>query len=269
MRVAAAVLVAAAVWAPAAAAAAPSILASVDHPRPRFGDPFTYVVEASSAPADALVIADPGPFTRLEAPVTRRSGSAVVVTQRLACLDAGCVPSNRPRSVSLPRPVLRVGGTLSTAEPVVVSVVPRVPRNAVRADRPEYRATTAPGSPTARFGLRSASILLGTAGVGLLALGVVLVAVGVAARRRRRRSAALPDPFALAARLLRQSAGRPPPDRRRAASLLSRLAARETAAAGAALAGESDRVAWSRPEPRPEDAEVLADRAEALPRGRS
>lgn len=233
----------------APAAAAPVVRASVDPPRVSVGDAFTYVVEVRGA-GDAAVEADSGPFDAVAEPRVERDGDAVRVVQTLACLDAGCVPRAGDRRVELPAP--RVGA--AAGAPAAVTVAPRLPEAAVRAERPAFRKTTTPPPPP-DAGLVEA-ILWATA--GLLALAAAALGAIELRRRRRshRRAVHEADELGRAVRLLRESARRPPADRRRAAELARRVVGRGE------LAATASRVAWGRPEPAEQDAEELADRVE-------
>jgi hypothetical protein len=250
MRALAALL--AALSAAAPAAAAPVLRASVEPARVSVGDPFTYVVEAEGVGA-ATIEADAGAFDAVAEPRVERDGDSVRVVQRLACLGAACVPETGPRAVALPAP--RAGA--ATGAPAIVTVVPRLSAAAVRAERPAFRATTtAPDPPRA-----GPAVPALWAAAALLALaGATLLAAEVRARRRSRRCAAeAGDLRDRAVRLLRESALRPPPDRRRAADLARRVVG------SGELAAAASRLAWSRPEPAPEDVEWLAARVESEP----
>jgi hypothetical protein len=269
VRFVAVVLAGLAAGVPVATAGSPSIRASVDRATPRFGDPFTYVAEARfSREADrgdaAQVLADPGAFAVLAPPQTERAtiGEDVVltVTQRLACLSIACVPTGASRAVLLPRASVDLGGAVATAAPVVVSVGARVADAAVNAGEPQYRTATELPPPTTRFEPGPVVALLASAGILLAVVGIALAGYGAlqgTARASRRRDL---SPLTRALRLLRESSTRPPADRRRAAGLLARLLG--TGGSDANLATEAQHVAWSRPDPSPRDAEVLADRTQ-------
>jgi hypothetical protein len=269
---AAAVAVALAAGAGVAHAAPLAIRATAQPASVGVGDVFTYVVEVRVDPklvdpAGVRIVADSGPFAPL-GPAVRsthgRSGDTLVrLTERFACLDLACAPRNGVRAVTVPaarvRARLRGGGLAdSVAAQLTVSVVPRVPAAAVRAERAPYRRQTAlppPGSAPGR--------LAGGAGAVALLLAAVCLVLVVAALRAGR-AAAFPrrdeEPLARAVRLLRESALRSVADRRRAADLLARVARARNARP---LADDATRVAWSPEGPElASAATTLADRAE-------
>ena len=269
MRFAAVVLVVLAAGVPVASAGSPAIRASVDRASPLFGDPFTYVVEARfSRDADgndaAQVVAEPGPFTVLEPPRVERSTLddevVLTVTQRLACLGTGCLPTGAIRAVTLPRALVDVGGAVATATPVVVRVGARVTDAAVNAGEPEYRTSTELPPPTARLEPGLGVALLVSAGILLAVGGIALATYGLVMGRTRASRSRDPSPLTRALRLLRESSTRPPPDRRRAAGLLSRILGGGGSTVD--LAADAQRVAWSRPDPSRRDTEGLADRTQ-------
>lgn len=258
-----AVVVAVLVWAPVAGAA--TVHATVDHRSVGLGDPFRYTVEARSSSSTLRVIADTGPFAVVAAPTTSRSQSGgmtvVRVQQTLACLDRGCVPGAKPRTVLLP-PARAIAADGSAVAPAAtITLVPRVPASAVAAARAVYLRQVAVPPPSTPVSLGLAAVLLGAGAVVLLVLAFVVAWFGV--RRRtaplaRRRFAGGLD-YAL--RLLRESAGRPAPDRRRAADYAGRAAA--AARGGGQVADDASRVAWAPPDPEPADVGALAERIES------
>jgi hypothetical protein len=258
----AAALCALALLGPVGASGAQSVRAEVSPSRTRVGRPFDYIVRATLDSGDdagrATIVAPVGPFEAVGPATTARDGREVRLTQRLACLSAGCVPGRDPRVVSLPAPRVVVGGrATTTAQPASIAVVPLVPAAVVAARDAKYRRQTE--IPAPRFS-PDPGLLSGVAAGLALALVIgaaILVATGL--RRRAGASTAETDAYDRAVRLLRESAGRPAPDRRRAAGLLGRVA---RARAGEGLAVTAERVAWSRPKPDAAAVGGLADCAE-------
>jgi hypothetical protein len=248
----------------AVAAPAPSVTATANPDTPLFGDPFSYVVVASTTGdvGRVRIVDGVGPFARVGPTRTTRSVSngvvTTTVTETLACLTAACMSSSPDgRSVTLPRARAVLEGGTSTASAVTVRVGTRVPASEVTADEPPFRRPHE--LPAA--GYRSSPVLLEAAlGIaGVLLLGVAVLGVALPIVRRRKdggRAAAEADPVGRAVRLLRESADRATADRRRAAGLASRVVE------APALSLDAATVAWSRPEPAPPDATSLADRVE-------
>jgi hypothetical protein len=257
-----AALVVVLVWAPVAGAA--TLHVTLDHRSVGVGDPFRYTVEARS-PSDTLkVIADAGPFAVVAAPTTSRSRSGGVtvvrIEQTLACLDRGCVPDAKPRTVLLPSARAVTGGGSAVAPAAAITLVPRVPASAVAAARALYRRQVGVPPPSTPISLGLAAPLLGAAAVVLAALASLL------AWHQVRRRSAVPSRGRFAGglehalRLLRESAGRPVPDRRRAADYAGRAAAQR---GGAEVADDASRLAWAPPAPEPADVGALAERIES------
>jgi len=254
--------------APAAQAAGLQVRASTEPRSVGLGDPFRYTVEARGPHGQRIaVLADSGPFLVVAAPRTTRSSSGgtdtVGVEQTLMCLDRGCAPSDGARRVSLPAAHATQGAESASAQASPLTVVPRVPRQAVKASRAVYRRDA-----------RVAGVSIPGALVPLLVAGavvcVLLAAALVALELRRPRAAAgrftVVDALERALGLLRESARRPAPDRRRAADLVSRVAAER---GGATVAADATRLAWAPPEPEPTDVGELAEEIEtALGGGR-
>lgn len=260
MKVLAALIVALAL-APTAGAA--TVRATIDHRSVGLGDPFRYTVVASG-PGALRVIADPGPFAVIAAPTTSRSTSGGMTTvrieQTLACLDRGCAPDAKPRSVLLPRARVFIASGSTAAPAAAITLVPRVPAGAVAAARAAYRRQVAVPPPSTRVSPGVLAALLGVAAALLVAAAVLLGSRGA------RRQSVLPvrgriaDSLERALRLLRESAGRPVPDRRRAADYAGRAAA---AHGGEQVADEASRIAWAPPDPEPADVGALAEHIEA------
>jgi hypothetical protein len=248
-----------------------TVRADLSPGRVSFGDPFTYTVEAAG-PETLQVFADTGVLTALEPARTSRrqaDGRTVVrVTQRLACLDAGCVPYDGAREIKLPpaRAVAANGAgenLVARTRPATVEVLPRVPASVVEGERDAYLKETDLPAPTLAV---KPGRLAAFAGAAALALGILALALLLLELRRHRlrsRAGVARDELRRAIRLLRESASRPVPDRRRAADLVARVLLDRGAEP---LADEALGVAWSRTRPQAADAESLAARADSSAR---
>src|SRR3954469_5239017 len=133
---------------PAANAAALHVQASTDPRSVGLGDTFRYTVVARGPQGQRIgVLADGGPFLVVAAPRITRSSSGgadvVRVEQTLMCLDRGCAPAATARRVSLPPARATQGAATASAQAPPLSVVPRVPRQAVKASRAVYRRDAA------------------------------------------------------------------------------------------------------------------------------
>ena len=249
---------------PVAAAADPVVRTSTSRSAPQFGDTFTYTVDATVDPADAdstVITTDIGVLTRIAAPVTRREeqdgATHVTLTERLACLSAGCVQAAGERLVTIPRPHVRVGAVEVTGPPFDLIVTTRVPRAEVASVQPDYRRPSGPMPMRASIDPGLLEAILVAAGGLLLVAGVAGLLLPLVRRRTSAPTALLrADALRRALRLLRESTTRPAPDRRRAASHVARLVT------PSGLSSEAARIAWSRPEPVPPDLTTLADRVE-------
>lgn len=251
------------VGASAAQGAAPVVRAAVEPASPLFGDAFAYVVDVkvdASRAEGVRVGSDVGPFTRV-APtrVTRSVANGVAritVTETVACLTAACIPGPPGTAVPLPPAHITLDGARIAAAPVVVRVGSRVAGAAVRASEPAFRrpAGLPPATVRVEPGRAQGALVLG--GIVLLVAGLLAIAAPLRRRRPGAGAAGRIDPVARAIRLLRESAARDSTDRRRAASLVSRVVGEGD------LAVDAARVAWSRRDPGPPDAETLADRVE-------
>jgi hypothetical protein len=247
-----------------AAAAPPTVHASVDRRSVGLGDAFRYTVEAREpGPEAPSVVADAGPFEVVVPPQTSTSQSGgftvVRVEQTLMCLDRGCLPGAHARRVALPRARATTGRATASAPPVDVTLEPRVASSAVAAPRAAYRRQVQVPPASTRLPAGVLAILLAGAAAVVAATAFALLARG----RRGTRSPVVQGRVAggldRALRFLRESAARPAPDRRRAADFAARVA---EAHGGTALADEATRTAWAPPEPEPADVGVLADRIE-------
>ena len=261
MKAVAAVIVAL-VLAPAAGAA--TVRATVDHQAVGLGDPFRYTVEARAASATLRVVADTGPFAVVAAPKTSRSrtgGMTIVrVEQTLACLDRGCVPGARPRSVLLPAARAITATSSAVASAVAITLTPRVPASAVAAARAAYRRQVEVPPPSTTISLGAAVAILAVAVTALIAFALLLVWRGLRHRRTVPVRGRVAGGLERALRLLRESAGRTAPDRRRAADYAGLAAA---VRGGAQVADEASRIAWAPPDPEPADVGALAEHIES------
>jgi hypothetical protein len=259
-------LAACTVLAPAAlgagAGSEPTITAAVHPATPLFADSFTYeiAVTADAAAADRVrIAAGIFPFTRVAPTRTTRShsgGSArITVTETLACLTSDCVPPRAGQAATIPPARVTLDGATVAADRVAVRVGSRVSRAEVKAAQPPFTYPRELPAPTNRVDPATAEVVLAVVGLGLMALGIAILVAPIR-RRRSRVDTARVDPVARAARLLRESASRDVPDRRRAASLAAKVVRERDLATDAAT------VAWSRPEPAPPDATLLAERLE-------
>jgi hypothetical protein len=261
VRAIAAALVAFVVAAPAAAAAVPEVHATLDRRSAGLGDPIRYTVEARARTSGTLrVIADTGPFAVVSAPKTTRSrsgGVAVVrIEQTMICVDRGCAPGAKPRTVSLPPARASSDGASAVARAPAITIAPRVPASVVAASRAAYRGQTGVLPATTSVPPAALAAVLAAAAVALVAFALLLVAREL----RRRQVHGVDGPsvgrLELALRLLRESAGRPAPDRRRAADFAGRAAALPE------VAEDATYVAWAPPDPEPADVGALAERIE-------
>jgi hypothetical protein len=261
-----AVLAAAASAVPTGAAtAAPTARARVVPARAAFGDPLLYEVRVTlsgEGGSDAVVIAGVAPFTALAASTMTRSTvngvTVVTVTQRVACLDRGCLPGARARRVVTAAVAVRqrAGTVVVPSSRAVVSIAPRVPLAVVGEREGGFRADASVPPATTRVSAGALAGLVAALVATLLISALALLWPDLRGRLHRQGRPDDVDAFARALRLLRESAARAGADRRRAADLVGRLVGaggdRSQAARAAALA-------WSRPEPRPVDAVDLAE----------
>jgi hypothetical protein len=273
-RLAAVGLVAAAA-APTAAAAAPITARTSLRPgAPLLGDRVSAtaaveVDDASIDPGRVRVVAGFAPLDVLAGPAVERrsSGGSTVLRFRweVACLSTDCAPGGKARRVTLPPlHVTAARRDGSTAAAVIrwpaLSIGGRVTAKEAAAPVPPFRLETDLPPPTYRA---SPSTLEGVLdGVtAALALGaLVLVAIELARHRRRReerRLAAL-SPLERALLLAREAERREPADRRRALNLLARV----LGGPGSGLGGTASELAWSPPEPSPEQIEAVVVEAE-------
>jgi hypothetical protein len=237
----------------------PQIQATLGRSSVGVGDPFVYTVDARGT-GTVRVVADTGAFAVVSAPRVTRSqdgGQQVVrMTQTLACLDRGCAPGASARRVFLPAARVTSGDGAATVRAAAVTVVPRVPVQAVTASPAQYHRTLdVPAASTALPAGAIAALLIAAAVLLVAAAALVLLRGRRRAAPRAARSLGLAD----ALRLLRESAGRPVADRRRAADFAGRLTTPQ-------VRDEATRVAWAPPDPDADDVGALADRIEAASR---
>ena len=179
------------------------------------------------------------------------------MTETLACLTSDCVPSRPGQAATILPARVTLDGATVAADSVTVRVGSRVSRAEVKAAQPPFTYPKELAAPTNRLDPATTEVVLAVIGLGLIALGIAILVTPIR-RRRSRAGAARVDPVARAARLLRESASRDVPDRRRAASLAARVVREPDLSTDAAT------VAWSRPEPAPPDATLLAERLERV-----
>ena len=168
--------------------------------------------------------------------VREQHGSTYV----LQCLDPACLPGPRPRT-------LRVAGAQVVIVPSTTAAQVARPLRSFR-----RQTTPPPTSYRIRPSLLRALLLAG-------ALVLAAVAVGVAWPLLRRLVPEPHDdrtPLQRALALVRASLQRDPEDRRRALDLLARTLGRDPGA------DEALGLAWSRPEPEPQQVEQLVEHVE-------
>ena len=263
----------------AAAAATPppvEVQVSLTPSAVAFGDPILgevdVTVDRRLADPDAVRASiGVAPLTELEPSRVSRvtAGGRTVLRYRIVagCLGEDCVPSGRTRTVAL-TPVrvevrLRDGSSAVVTRPWPrVTVAGRVSAAAADATTPPFQRDLALPGPS--FGVRPsrAALWLDIATV-LLGIGAVLAGAFAARSLRRGRNHPRDSRSELerALELARASTLRPSPDRRRALSLLARVLERRDATA----AGSAERLAWSPPEPGPEEINALVERIEQRP----
>ena len=250
-----------------AAPLAPS--ASFEPAAPRFADRIaataTVVVGDGVDPGSVRTVGGFGPLDVLSGPVVERhdrGGGRTAVELRwvVACLNEDCVPGDTARAIALPP--LRFSATREDGSRATAVV--RWPALAIagRVSRAEAGAATPPLRRETTLPAVSYRVSPGTlatafdALAGLLLLAAAALAVRALVRRQRRREAerlARLTPLERALLYARESEGRGPDDRRRALGLLGRVLG-ET---GSALGGSASRLAWSPPEPSPDEVESV------------
>ncbi|MBA3844513.1 MAG: hypothetical protein H0X39_18170, partial [Actinobacteria bacterium] len=151
-----------------------------------FGDSFALVARVHIDgdlvdPSDVQVEAQVTPFSALGAPELRRSGNEVVLKERVACLEAGCVPGKRsPRQLTLPSvratAVAKDGTKLSVrSAPLEIGVATRLTAQEIRARSPLYARQTGLPAPAFRLAPGLLIVLLLVCAVALLAPAALLV----------------------------------------------------------------------------------------------
>lgn len=259
---------------PAAAGGPLSPTASLQPSRALFADRIaavaTVVVDrAAIDPADVRAVAAFGPLDTLSGPVVERSnrGGLTVVRFRweVACLSQECVPSAAAQPVAMPP--LRVtaqrrgGGRVgSVVRWPALSIVGRATARDVAAATPPFRLETQLPPPSYRAAPATLATVLDAVAVASV-LAVLLLATREISHRRRRREEerlALLSPLERALVLLREAVQRGPGDRRRALNLLARV----LGGPGSRLGGAASELAWSPPEPSPEQIESVVGEVE-------
>jgi hypothetical protein len=254
-----AVLVVAALGAPAAPAADVHVTTSIS-PRPtRFGD----VIHATlTVRSSAAVTVQEGfaPFQVVHASTTR-NGAVGTWRFDLQCLEARCAPGPGARSISPAPARVRAGSTVVVARFPAVLVEPRVTEAQVANPRRSFMHPTTPPPPSFRFSPGATQRVLIAASAGLVLVALLLVMPLL--RPRRAAAPAEPvDPLERALALVEAARTRPPADRRRALGLLARVLRKLGATATGQAAAD---LAWSEPEPDPTRMSRLVDRVEKVP----
>ena len=92
------------------------IRVTVAHARIGLGEPFTVTVDAQGT---GTLSAPDGPFVEVGSPRITRSDGHIRIVKSLVCVDRGCAPDGKLRTVSLPAATLTSGGatTRSAAPP--------------------------------------------------------------------------------------------------------------------------------------------------------
>jgi hypothetical protein len=251
----------------AAAAVALAVNAGFDTQAPMFGAAFrSHVVVTLNTTrwrADSVrVVDDLSPLTPLTAAHTTRTTRGDMLTIRIdrtvACLSEECVTDNGPARPKLGRVVVTLtsvdGESLRIAgRRKAISVRGRVTRADLARARPPFRAETTTPPPSYRIAPSTLAGLLYAAGALLCLAAAALVLRTVVARRGREVTV---DPLARALRLAREAERRDAADRRRALGLLARLLGRSP------LGERSSGLAWSRPDPEPDEIEHVVDEVE-------
>jgi hypothetical protein len=245
---------------------------SLDPGQARFADRIaataTVLVDRSEVdPNEVRVVGAFDPLDVLTGPVIERrprgARTEVTVHWDIACLDEDCVPGNGPRILRLPP--LRVSAPRRNGTRVVsvvswpaVTVTGRVTHGEAGAAVPPFRRETDLPRATYRLSPRLLAASLDGLAAALLLAGALLVLRQIVARRRHRaaeRFARL-SPLERALVYARESERRGPADRRRALGLLGRV----LGGTGSGLGNAAFRLAWSAPDPSPEQvAAVVGD----------
>jgi hypothetical protein len=249
---------------PAIAPGAPlTVATSFDPAVPEFGDRVlarvVVALDTGVVRSQTLSLSDDlAPLTQLGAARTSRStqGQLELVTAVIpvSCLSSACIARRGAARVGLP--VVRVSALARDGRMVrasaawpTLAVGGRVSASDLAASSPPFEADLAPPAATYRIAPATLATLL-----DLLASLCALIAIGLAGwqvillleRPGRQRSA-----LERALRLTREAERRPAPDRRRALALLARALGRDQRSE---LIG---RLAWSEPQPEPEQLEEL------------
>jgi len=267
LRRAAVVAAAALALAPAAAAKPLVVHARLDDTTVLFGEPIqarvSVVADRSVRRSSIRVDEDLAPLTVTASAHTARAGSVVEVTRVAVCMTAPCVARTFPRLRSVVvTATLRDGRSVrATASWPQLSVRGRVVAADLARARPPFRASVAVPPATYRIDPATLAWLLVALAI-VTGLGALALGAGELRRRRARAPRASRDPLERALRLVREAESRPAPDRRRAAGLLARLLRDRDAP----LARTASDLAWAKPQPEPDDLEVLASDTERTAR---
>jgi hypothetical protein len=200
---------------------------------------------------------------------TERSGAIVRLTYRfhLACLAFACIPAStvvqpfRLRSLTIT--ARRLDGSsvaLRRAWPVL-HVAGRFPPPTALTATPTLITRTVVPAATYRFNATLLAWVLDGVGGIVIAVALGFGAVEFARWRSGRRDLAVDTrpPLARSLALVREAQSRDPEDRRRAVGLLARTLPPTTSG----LTSVASEVAWSLPEPLPDDIENLVRAVEA------
>jgi hypothetical protein len=182
----------------------------------------------------------------------------------IACFAQSCVPRVKSvRAEVLPK--LTVSGRTTGGMPIqvrqswpVLNVATRFAPPAVHALVNLRTQRTVPAA-IFRFSPTWLSVLFTVVGALLVAAGIGLAVVEVARRRRPRTVVDRRAPLVRSLELVRKAEGGEVEERRRAVGLLARVLPKEDHG----LAGAASEVAWSNPDPSPDELEDLARRVEA------
>ncbi|HEY4411747.1 MAG TPA: hypothetical protein VGN06_02005 [Gaiellaceae bacterium] len=241
-----------------------------------FGDPVaaTVAVTLERGAIDASSVrVEPSfaPYAPTGSPRVTRTSSGRSETLSFAytllCVDDGCLPGTRPRSIRFPPATVRaLAGahavtTRATWSPLAVSS--RLDKAALASATPKFVGPS--GLPAVKFTIAPGPLTEAlTAIAGLLAAVAMLLIVRELARyrtRRRQGAAARRTPLEIALAYAREAAGRPSAaDRRKALGFLSEVLDER---GDASLAASADAVAWAEEPPEGPQVLALADEVEA------
>jgi hypothetical protein len=246
-----------------------TVRTSFDPPAVQFGDRVVahVVVLADRGVLDTSklhVTEDIAPLTTLGATHVTRTvrGRLLAVSYDLpaVCLSDSCIAPAGAKTLRLPavhaEAPRRSGGTVqATGVWPRLAVGTRVSAADLKPARPPFRADTSLPAVTYRIAPGTLTVVLDVVAALLAAAGV-----GLAVRRavvvRRRRTVDTRGALERALALVRDAESRDPEDRRRAVGLLARVLHRRDDG----LAGVASDLAWSEPEPAPDELAALVSR---------